>query len=295
MLLSSTIPPIGAPIVWVSGALAIGLLAWRIGSGLPIPGAEQREDANLIAMRPGATVRRWIVAHVDTKAQGHSMAGRLVAAWLLVLAACVHTILAFYRWLTNGGVNQNWVVSAMILTVVAGALASRGRLRGGSPGARDNGTGLLSALVIAEQTQDPAVGFLFSGAEEFGLVGARVFVRTTESLSGTEVINLDTLDSRGRLYVVTHDGHAIGLANQIAGRLDGVAAEVRRRGLPMGILVDSLPFARAGARAVTLARLDWGTLRLIHTGKDLPTGLETGVAEEVGRRIGALPPPGWLG
>jgi hypothetical protein len=272
----------------VSGALAIGLLAWRIGSGLPMPGAEQREDANLIATRPGGTVRRWIVAHVDSKAQGHSMAGRLVAAWLLVLAAGVHTILAFYRWLTNGGVNHNWIISAMLLTVIAGALASRGRLRGGSPGARDNGTGLLSALVAAEQSIDPSVGFLFSGAEEFGLVGARVFVRATGGLAGTEVINVDTLDSRGPLYVVTHDGHALPLAGRITHLLQGAGTEVRQRGLPMGILVDSLPFARAGAHAVTVARLDWGTLRLIHTAADTSAGLSLDTAERTGTQLAKL-------
>ena len=55
---------------------------WRcspsgIGLGwLPLGGGA-REDANLIATRGGVPVRRWIVAHLDTKAQRHSMAGRL--------------------------------------------------------------------------------------------------------------------------------------------------------------------------------------------------------------------------
>ena len=47
---------------------------------------EAREDANLIAVRGDAPPRRWIVAHLDTKAQAQSMAGRLVAVWVLLAA-----------------------------------------------------------------------------------------------------------------------------------------------------------------------------------------------------------------
>lgn len=290
LLLSTTVPSVGAIIVWVTSALALGLLAWRIGSGLPMPGAEEREDANLIVRRPGAAVRRWIVAHIDTKAQGHSMAGRLVAAWLLVLAGSVHTVLALYRWLTNGPVNQNWVISAMLLSVVAGALAARGRLRGGSPGARDNGTGVLAALVTAEQNRDDAVGFIFTGAEEFGLVGARILARGDTVTAESSVINLDTLDQRGPFWVVHHDAAGAALAASFSGAnfVPGQPHRIRR--LPLGILTDSVAFSRRGIAAVTLARLDWTTLTLLHTANDSADGLETATAERVGTYLAQLPP-----
>jgi hypothetical protein len=285
LLVLPDIPGFGAPIVWLSGAAAIGLLAWRIGSGMPLPGAEERDDANLIARRPGATVRRWIVAHVDTKAQGHSMAGRLIAAWLLVVAALALTSLALYRWLADLPPSNGWVILGAALSVAAGGLAARGRLRGKSPGARDNGTGLLSALIVAEQVKDPSVGFLFTGAEEFGLVGARIFARSGDWSREAEIINLDTIDARGALYLVSHGPAGDALAQRIAGTLSGVATEIRVRRLPLGVLVDSVPFARAGAPAVTIARLDWQTFRLIHTPQDTPDALVTEAATRVGMQL----------
>jgi hypothetical protein len=55
----------------------------------------------------------------------------------------------------------------------------------------------------------------------------------------------------------------------------------------VGILVDSLPLARAGAAAITIGRLTWDTLRLIHTPRDVPEGLSLESAERVGRAIAA--------
>ena len=59
------------------------------------------------------------------------------------------------------------------LSLAAGALATRGRLRGLSPGASDNTSGVVAALVAAEAGLGNDTGLLFTGAEEFGLVGAR--------------------------------------------------------------------------------------------------------------------------
>jgi hypothetical protein len=285
LLVIPTIPGIGAPVVWISGLVAITLLAWRIGSGMPIPGADEREDANVVAVRPGAQVRRWIVAHIDSKAQGISMAGRVVSVWLMLLAVIALTGLCGYRWLAGTPPGTGWIILGAALSVAAGALASRGRLRGTSPGARDNGTGLLSALIAAEQVKDPSVGFLFTGAEEFGLVGARLFARSEGWSRQAEIINLDTLDVRGPLYLVAHDAAGEQLATRLSARMRGLAPEVRVRRLPLGILTDSLPFARKGAVAVTIARLDWQTLRRLHTPQDLPDDLSTETATRVGAAL----------
>lgn len=140
-----------APLVWFGGAAALGMLAWGIGSGVEVPGAEAREDANLVVTRGEAPVARWVVAHVDTKAQGHSMAGRLVALWVLLLAVAVLSGLTTWRAL-RGRELPGWVVAAGVgAALPASLLVGRGRLRGATVGARDNGTGLLAALTLAEQ------------------------------------------------------------------------------------------------------------------------------------------------
>ncbi|HEU5171059.1 MAG TPA: M28 family peptidase [Gemmatimonadales bacterium] len=272
--------------LWLAGAASLALLAGGIGAGrAPAPlGGPPRDDANLIATR-SPEVRRWIVAHLDTKAQGHSLAGRLVAVWLLVATALLLTAATAARLAAPLPAAAAAGVTATAL--VAGALAARGRLRGGSRGARDNGSGVLAALAAADALGDGATGILITGGEELGLAGARAFAgEHPAKVRGATVVNFDTLDDRGPLWVVSHDAAGDALAARAAARLGGIGLDVRRRRLPLGILTDSLALARAGAAAITIARLDWDTLRRLHTPSDTPDGLAFATALAVGRAIG---------
>ncbi len=269
--------------VWALGATSLGLLAFGVGAGTaPLHfGGGPREDANLIATRSG-DVHRWIVAHLDTKAQGHSMAGRLVAVWVVFAAGAGLTALAAAR--LGGPLPLAAALAGAALGLVAAAAAGRGRLAGESAGARDNGSGVVAALAAAAATRDPGVGIVITGAEEFGLVGARVLARERPGLfAGREVLNFDTLDETGPLYLVSHDARGDALVRACAPAFAGLGLAVRKRRLPIGILVDSLPFARVGAAALTVARLDWSTLRRIHTPGDTADELSFRTAAGAGR------------
>ncbi len=278
------------PHPWAAFGLAsvglgvLGLLAFGIGAGWMPVGGETREDANLLAVRGDRPVRRWLVAHHDTKAQAQSMAGRLVAVWVVIAAVALLLGVTLFR--LDGPVPLWMTLPMVVLSVIAGALAGAGRLRGRSLGARDNGSGVVAALAAAEAITDPTIGVLITGAEEFGMVGARVFAGLVGSrLDGVEVVNFDTLDQEGDLYLVSHDRRGARLAAQQAPHLAGLGPRVTPRRLPLGILVDSLPMARAGAVAITIGRLTWDTLRRIHTPADVPDGLSLELAEKVGRAI----------
>lgn len=276
--------PYAALGTWILGGAALGVITWGIGTGVEVPGAAHRDDANLIVTRGDGPTTRWMVAHVDTKAQGHSMAGRILSVWLLLAALVGLTVLAAVRTQTTA-LPLIPVVAVAGLGLVAGGLAAQGRLKGTTPGARDNGTGLLAALTVAAACQDPEVGFLFTGAEEFGLVGARILGQGGVVGTGSQIINLDTLDQQGDLYIVYHDARGAGLAALIEPVLQSLGPRVVKRRLPIGILTDSLPFARRGIAAVTIGRLDRATLRLIHTPGDRPEGLDLATAEGVGRAL----------
>ena len=216
-----------------------------------------REDANLIARRSAEVpVTRWLVAHSDTKAQGHSMAGRLVAVYVLLLATMV--LLGASLWRLAGPLPAPMIAAAAALAVTAGYLASRGRLAGHSPGARDNGSGLVALLVAAAETTDPAVGVIVTGAEEFGLIGSRILSQRSPALfRGAQVINFDTLDDHGPWRVVSHDARGESLAAAMAARL-GIGGRPRAAASVAGRHPGGFRAAgRAGADAVTLARLDW--------------------------------------
>jgi hypothetical protein len=282
-LSSRQLPPWSALLVWLLGLLALGALATGIGLGWVSLDQGLREDANVVATRSGTRPRRWIVAHLDSKAQAHSMAGRLVAVWAVAIATAVLTLVAVLR--LAGPVATVWLGISSGLAIVAGFLASRGRLRGLSPGARDNASGVVAALAAAAGCRDEDTGILISGAEEFGLVGARVFAKLTPNLHELEFINLDTLDQQGKLYIVSHDSQGERLGRALAPRLAGLGFPIQHRRLPWGIFVDSAPLARGRASSITLGRLTWATLRRIHTPGDTPSDLSYSTAEQVGKAI----------
>jgi hypothetical protein len=280
-LASDSGPPWAALAVWMSGLLALAIVATGVGLGWVHLGEGLREDANLIATRGKNPPRRWVVAHLDSKAQGHSMAGRLVAVWIVGLAIVALTALGIAR--LSEPLSPGLAGLGAVVAVVAGFLAGRGRLSGRSHGARDNGTGVVAALAAAA-APDSTVGILITGAEEFGLVGARVFARLSPDLGETEFVNIDTVDQEGKLYLVSHNAGGERLARAVEPQLAGMGLPMRRRRLPPGIFVDSAPLARV-APAVTVGRLTWRTLRLIHTPADRVEGLSFRTAEQVGKAI----------
>ncbi len=284
LLVAPSLPAWGAAVTVIGGLAALVLLSFGLGAGWMSLGGAPREDANLLAIRGETPVRRWIVAHLDSKAQGHSMAGRLVAVWALAVAIAILIALAAMRLAgpLPGGVAAVGAVPA----IIAGALAGRGRLKGHSHGARDNGSGIAAALAAAEASRDSGTGVLITGAEEFGMVGARVFARLEASrLAGVTAVNLDTIDEEGDLYLISHDRAGAGLAESEAARLRVAGLAPRTRRLPLGILVDSLPLARAGVASITVGRLSWRTLRIIHTPRDTADGLTLATATAVGRAL----------
>ena len=282
ILVSAQLPAWAALVIWVGGLGGLVIVATGIGLGWVSLGEPLREDANLIATRGAVSPARWIVAHLDSKAQAHSMAGRLVAVWFVALAIAALSALTLFR--LQAPLPLGWAGAGAALAILAGFLAGRGRLKGRSLGARDNGTGVVAALAAAAAS-DERVGILITGAEEFGLVGARVFAQLATNLKAAEFVNVDTVDQEGKLYLVTHNQIGERLAASLEPHLVGLALPVKRRRLPLGIFVDSAPLARAHAPAVTVGRLTWGTLRCIHTPADTPDGLSLRTAEQVGKAL----------
>jgi hypothetical protein len=283
LLGTADVPPWAALAVWAGGISVLCLVGAGLGLGWVPLGERAREDANLIATRPGDRPRRWIVAHLDTKAQAHSMAGRLVAVWITGIAIVGLTLMAVAR--LNGRLAPAWLGLGCGAALLAGFLARRGRLKGRSQGARDNGTGVVAALAAAESAPASGLGILITGAEEFGLVGARVFARHTPDTREAEFVNVDTVDGEGMLYLVSHDARGEQLARAVAALLLPLGLPVRRRRLPLGIFVDSAPLAKTGAPAITIGRLTWRTLRRIHTSSDTADGLSMDTAQAIGKAI----------
>ncbi len=99
-------------------------------------------------------------------------------------------------------------------------------------------------LRAAELSHDASIGVIITGAEEFGLAGARALAREHPSLfTHATVVNVDTIDDAGTLFVVAHDRQGGALAHRVLERLAGLAPVSRERRLPIGILVDGVPLS----------------------------------------------------
>lgn len=220
---------------------------------LPLWGRAPADAVNLIAVRPRARITTWLVAHYDSKGQAISMATRLLLA-----AACLVGCLVAVAALLAGG-------PALVLALpvaLASLFVGLGRVAGGSPGAVDNGSGVVTVLATVDALPpDAAVGIVFTDAEEQGLLGARTLVRERANLlADTTVINFDGIDDHGRTIAFVHRGGPI--VDEIVRSLGA------RRARLLPVLVDGLALAPAARECMTIMRGDWGTARVVHTPRD---------------------------
>ena len=205
---------------------------------------------NLIGQRavgPSGRPAVWLVAHYDSKGQPISMAVRLLGFSFVVAAL----VTAFFAPLAAAG-----------LLVAALAIILRNRVTDNSPGAVDNATALIAALMTVDLLgRARSVGVIFPDAEEFGLVGARALVRERAELFGeAAVVNLDGLDDGGRATAFLHRPGRVGSA---------IAGELRaRRWRWLPVVVDGIVLARAARECVTILKGNWTTMRIVHTPHD---------------------------
>lgn len=279
-----------AVLLVVSAVAAVVVIAAGIGSGRLPSSREAVEARNLEARRGRPAI--WLVAHSDSKGQGISLLGRVVA--VVALAAGMLGLLVLLLVRRDGPVN--WVPAALVAApmVVGGGLLSRSGPRNTSPGAVDNATGLTAVLVAAEALRDCSdVGVVITGAEEYAMAGARVW----SAAAGTTApfVNVDGVDARGRYHLALHrpagPRHAEGVERHLAG---AIRAELERRGervrvapLPPGVLVDGRVLARGGQPGVTLSKGDAATLHVVHTHRDHPGRASIDAAVEAGRAVAA--------
>jgi hypothetical protein len=236
---------------------------WATRHGVLALPTERRGSTNLVGTRGSDAPRVWLVAHLDSKSQPVPMLARVagVAGSGLAWGAAVTVAAA---QLIGVPVTGAWNVVAIV--GVAAALPVIGSVIGNrSPGALDNASGVVTVLLAAAGELDvPAlpenVGVLLTSGEELGLAGARAWARGARP---TLAINVDSVDDRGPLAVLTRGGVSPAMRAALA-REPGVV--VRR--VPPGVLVDGIALADAGFDTLTVSQGTLATLARIHTPRD---------------------------
>ena len=277
-------------LIGVGAFTLISLLAVGSYRGWVELGTLKVEAVNIWAKRDRPAV--WLVAHSDSKSQQLSLGGRVLAVALLCAGLALMIVALTLRIFTP----LPWWFAFPVgfATVLGGGALSRATVSNDSPGAVDNATGVLAALVAADGLRTRSdIGVLITGAEEFGMAGAAAW---TSQYGGKGMfLNFDSLDSRGSYRVMIHrtraqdetSGRGREIANALASQLASLGQTVICRSLPPGILVDGVVLARAGMPGVSLSRGDWNTLRVVHTSRDSSDRVDVAAAVMAGRATSA--------
>jgi Zn-dependent M28 family amino/carboxypeptidase len=154
-----------------------------------------------------------------------------------------------------------FVLSATLLVTIQWGLSSP------SPGANDNGSGILVLLELTERfSKKPSphvsIRLLASGAEEAGFFGIKDYIKRHQEFaqSGTLFINLDCVGG-GELHWAIGEGHLQNIPYPQPG-LEALSELERRSGMPVlprtPIMAptDAGPVAKKRYKVLTLIGLD---------------------------------------
>jgi hypothetical protein len=210
-------------------------------------------------------VRVWLCAHLDSKSQPIPTLARAfgivlesagaAAAVVLALSAAIGAAAPFAMWL-----------AATVVTLVGAIPVVLSVVGGRSPGALDNASGVATVLAAARDLRElEGVGVLLTDAEELGLAGAHAWAA---SRAPTIILNCDGVDDFGDITIMLPREHSSALREAIvqASSTSGVAH--RTRGIPVGLLTDSVAFAQHGSASATFSRGSWSSLARVHSARD---------------------------
>ena len=224
----------------------------------------RRAGVNLEASRRG-TVRVWLCAHLDSKSQPIPTLARVVGIAVESMGAAATLLLAVGAAAGVDAPYGAWVAAAVVtllgaLPVVLSVVGDR------SPGALDNASGVVTALMAARGLNDvEGIGVLLTDAEELGLAGADAWA---SARAPAIVLNCDGVDDGGEITIMFPSAGAANLGQVIADASGATGIAHRTRRIPLGVLTDSVAFARHGSASVTFSRGSWSSLARVHSSRD---------------------------
>jgi hypothetical protein len=255
---------------------------------------KQLHSKNIIADLPSAPDNPeliiYLVAHYDSKSQSISLPMRIFSLILALGATLVLALELIFRF------NKNFLDINLHLCFIIASLAiirlfivsTDNKSSGGLDNAGSVGVVLELARVFS---QHPLPGirlkYLFTGAEELGLVGASQY--TAEHAGewepkSTYFINLDGVGIKGRLALLGQNDPR--LAEKLVKMAYGLHIRLKKWWLLPGLLVDHIPFTKRKFPATTLACVAVNSL-FIHTRYDTISLVDKAGLQEVGKIIEA--------
>lgn len=283
--------PLGAAVALLVAAAGVAAVALSAPHLLHGSQWARRPGVNRLYHAPGTRPLYILMAHLDTKSQLIPLSLRAPA--IVVAAVSWLWLLGIALLLMARPVSGGPIFLAAVAGILAGTLLALSWGDNDSPGALDNASGVATLLGVAARERDAGdVAFLVTDAEELGLAGARAAANRLQPVHG--VINIDGVDDAGRFWIVERAGwRRRGLTSNLVVALltaaDQVGVAASRRRLPIGVLLDHMPIAKAGLPALSLLRGTVRSLNRVHRPSDDATHLEgTGIARAVDLLCAAL-------
>lgn len=219
-----------------------------------------------------------VVAHYDSSRAALSFHPRLVSGFrntFTLMIGCIFGVAAlatanFVVRLATGNTSF-WVwiatvAASVYLFVPLAIMIHREAAMQHTPGANDNGSGVVTMLALMDKMTDPespARGAMFvaTGAEEVGTAGMMAFLRSHgEEVRDAFIVNLDNLGA-GHLYYIDCEGMLLGHPSDPA--LLWLADKVvEKKGLPLErrgyrlLSTDGTPALARGYRAMSVMAFD---------------------------------------
>lgn len=257
---------------------------------------------NILATFAGVEDKRplFFVTHYDSKSQCLSLFARAICLLLSSLSAGIFSlwvlISVFRTWMGSVSLTPpTWIQGCFLLTVGLNVLFIVTRNGNDSDGAVDNASGvsvLLEVAKIIRKTPSKNISpvFLFTDAEEFGLLGSLMFQRkhgTDMAKRQAWVINVDSIGGRGRMRAYAFGGKGKKWLAEILGFARKKGFFLRKIPFLRGVMMDHLPFSRAGIPALSLTNVS-GEGWHLHTQRDKFSLLDERGLEEMGKLLVAV-------
>jgi hypothetical protein len=251
---------------------------------------------NILATFPGLEEKRplYFVTHYDSKSQYLNLFARTGCLLLGSLSAGIFSFWVLIgvsrTWMGCAPVTlPTWIQGCFFLTVGLNVLFMFTRNGNDSDGAVDNASGVSVLLEVAKILRENppkniAPVFLFTDAEEFGLLGSLMFQRK----HGTDmvkrqawVVNVDSIGGRGQMRACAVGRKGKRWLAEVLGFAREKDFFLRRIPFLEGIMMDHLPFGRVGIPAISLTSVS-GEGWHLHTHRDQFSLLDEKGLEEMG-------------
>ena len=252
---------------------------------------------NILATFPGLEGKKplFFVTHYDSKSQCLNLFTRAICLLLGSISAGIFSLWVLISvsrtWMGSMSVTlPTWIQGCLFLAVGLNVLFIFTRNGNDSDGAVDNASGVGVLLEVAKILREMSPKnispvFLFTDAEEFGLLGSLMFQRK----HGRDmvkrqawVINVDSIGERGRMRVCAVGREGNRWLTEVLMFARDKGFYLRKIPFRKGIMMDHLPFSHGGIPALSLTSVS-GEGWHLHTQRDRFSLLDERGLEEMGK------------